>query len=268
MENEQDVASPENRQDDPQAIVEGENAPAETLETGQEQAAEPQAEAEPQPKDEKPSREARKRQRAREAQQQLEARLRQAEQERDLYRRAASGLVEPKESDFEVPDEYVAEKAAWKVARQTQEQQANASEERVKALEAERSAAIRRAWAEQTAAARTRYADFEKVAYTAPISDEVSMLVQGMENGADVAYYLGSNPEMAAVISDMNPTQAAMELGRISAKVSAPKPRVKSETPPPINSVRGVSAAGASDTSNMSADQYRAFREGGGKISR
>jgi len=85
--------------------------------------------------------------------------------------------------------------------------------------------------------ARSKYDDFEQVAYNPklPITDAMAQTIQASEVGPDMAYYLGSNPKEADRISRLSPLQQAKELGKIEAKLSDNPPVKKtSNAPAPI----------------------------------
>jgi len=74
--------------------------------------------------------------------------------------------------------------------------------------------------------ARTKYDDFEQVAYNPklPVTNVMAETIQSSEIGPELAYYLGSNPKEAERISRMTPLSQAKEIGKIEAKlVSAPR---------------------------------------------
>jgi hypothetical protein len=91
--------------------------------------------------------------------------------------------------------------------------------------------------------ARTKYDDFEQVAYNPklPISNAMAETIQASDIGPDIAYYLGSNPKEAARIASLNsPILQAKEIGRIEAKMaSEPVLRKTTSAPPPIAPISG-----------------------------
>jgi len=88
--------------------------------------------------------------------------------------------------------------------------------------------------------ARTKYDDFEQVAYNPklPITNVMAETIQSSDVGPELAYYLGSNPKEADRISRMTPFGQAKEIGKIEAKL-ADNPPVKRTTsaPAPISPV-------------------------------
>jgi hypothetical protein len=88
--------------------------------------------------------------------------------------------------------------------------------------------------------ARSKYDDFEQVAYnpSLKITTVMAQTIQSSDIGPDVAYYLGVNPKEADRISRLAPYVQAKEIGRIEAKLAS-EPMVKktSSAPPPVQPV-------------------------------
>lgn len=115
--------------------------------------------------------------------------------------------------------------------------------------------------------ARSKYDDFEQVAYNPklPISDAMAETIQSSDIGPDLAYYLGSNPKEAARIAALkSPILQAREIGKIEAKIAS-EPVLKRTTsaPPPIAPISGRgSGAPSYDTTdpraikNMSTSEW------------
>jgi len=70
--------------------------------------------------------------------------------------------------------------------------------------------------------ARSKYDDFEQVAYNPKLSitNVMAETIQSSDIGPELAYYLGSNPKDADRISRMTPLGQAKEIGKIEAKVA------------------------------------------------
>jgi hypothetical protein len=102
--------------------------------------------------------------------------------------------------------------------------------------------------------ARTKYDDFEQVAYNPklPVTNVMAETIQSSEIGPELAYYLGSNPKEAERISRMTPLSQAKEIGKIEAKlVSAPPVKKTTSAPAPISPVTARSSgAPAYDTTD------------------
>ena len=102
--------------------------------------------------------------------------------------------------------------------------------------------------------ARTKYDDFEQVAYNPklPITNVMAETIQSSDVGPELAYYLGSNPKEADRISRMSPLSQAKEIGKIEAKVAdSPPVKKPSNAPAPIQPVATGSSRGpAYDTTD------------------
>ena len=93
--------------------------------------------------------------------------------------------------------------------------------------------------------ARSKYDDFEQVAYNPnlPITTEMAQAIQYSEIGPELAYHLGTNPKEAERISKLPPILQAKEIGKIEAKLAADPPVKKtSSAPAPISPVTARSA--------------------------
>lgn len=184
---------------------------------------------------------------------------------------AGKSETAPTEAEYPDPIEHAAALAVWKHTRRMAdrdgaeaEQAAKAAKDRVTEIEAAERAELGRMWAEQVDEAKTRYADFDKVAlrHDLPIGETVALLIQTSDQGPDVLYHLGKDPALAARLSAMHPVEAARAIGRIEATLNAPKPRTETKAPDPITPIRG--AAGTRDPEKMSPREYAAWREAGG----
>ena len=96
---------------------------------------------------------------------------------------------------------------------------------------------ILEAYHEREEEARSKYDDFEQVAYNpnVPITPVMAETIRASDIGPDVAYYLGSNPKEADRIARLSPYLQAKEIGKIEVKLSQEPPAKKtSSAPPPI----------------------------------
>lgn len=217
-------------------------------------------------------RERRKAQMERLRQEAEEAQARQRETQERLQRireRAEKSNIPPKENDFQDYNEYLVAVGAYHAARNMDqrsieevEEAQKAHEARIQELRQREQAEIAQSWSDQVDEAKRRYADFDKVAYSAPISDQVAQMIARSDMGADVAYHLGMNPDAARKISAMHPIEAARELGRIEARLSLPKPQTASQAPDPVAPVK-PRGTGMKSPDKMTYEEYaQARREG------
>ena len=119
---------------------------------------------------------------------------------------------------------------------------------------AKQQAQIVEAYQDREEEVRTKYDDFEQVAYnpSLPVTDVMAQTIQASEIGPEVIYWLGSNPKEAGRISSLPPYLQAREIGRIEAKLAANPPVKKTSTAPaPIAPVAARSSGGpAYDTTD------------------
>lgn len=111
--------------------------------------------------------------------------------------------------------------------------------------------------------ARGKYADYDAVTRnpSLPITESILDAVADEDNGPDVLYHLGKNPALAHEIARMPVARQARELGKLAAKLSAPKPQPK-QPPTPVSPVSAIAAGGSKDPGNMSMSEYIAWRAG------
>lgn len=147
---------------------------------------------------------------------------------------------------FETPEEYAEALAVRKAAEIVRDRE-----------NARRASEINMTFAEREEKAREKYPDYDQVARRndLAINQTMAQIIKSSEKGAEMAYYLGSNPDEAYRIFQMSPVQQAMEMGKIEAKVSAghsPTPvRKASSAPDPINPVvSNTSSAPVYDTTD------------------
>jgi hypothetical protein len=106
-----------------------------------------------------------------------------------------------------------------------------------------------------TATGSAKYDDFEQKAWA---SAEMLPVLEEFENAADIAYYLGQNPQDAQRIQQMSNVGMAREFAKIDAKVNMPKPRT-TKAPEPVKPVETTSTA-TTDIDKMSMSEYAAYR--------
>ena len=148
--------------------------------------------------------------------------------------RPQAPVVVPPIEQFETVDAYADALALQKaekllIERDTKKQQSD----------------ILEAYHEKEEDARSKYDDFEQVAYNPSIriTPMMAEAIQSSEAGPDVAYYLGANPKEAERISRLSPISQAKEIGKLEAKlVSDPPVKRTSSAPAPISPVTAKSS--------------------------
>jgi hypothetical protein len=175
---------------------------------------------------------------------------RDAERQAEYWKKRAEEAETQPTDDLEYEDQI-----AEKVRRANRKEQAETAEAQARHA----ADALFQARAED---ARERYPDFDQVALnpSIPITPGMAEVIKDSDYGADLAYHLGKNPSEASRIAGLPVHRQAAELGRLEAKLSAPKPTPK--TPPaPVKPVTGVNAGGTKDPAKMTMSEYIKWRE-------
>lgn len=141
----------------------------------------------------------------------------------------------------------------------------------VERLKAEREAVVRdteslvaEAWRERVDIFKAEAPDFEQVAYSAPLSAESSRDIARLEEGPQIAYYLGKNPAEARLLNSLSDRDRAVALGRLAGRLTAAPVRRTSTAPPPVEAVAGKGAlAAAFNPEKSSMAEYAAKRRQG-----
>lgn len=200
---------------------------------------------------------------------------------KDLTAKPAEPVEDPRpvRTAFDDPNAYDDALVQWS-ARQateiaTREAEAKALEAK-SAEEAERAQKDQQAQVEQTQAEWTarrdkaleKYPDYAEVAEADDLQISMPMgfaILNAGDAGPELAYHLGKNPDEAKriasyVISDgkggmmPNAPMQVFELGKLAAKISAPKP--VSRTPDPIQPLGARERATEKPAEEMSMDEY------------
>jgi hypothetical protein len=119
---------------------------------------------------------------------------------------------------------------------------ARKAEELIRTREASaKQAEMLEAYHDREEEARSKYDDFEQVAYNPnlPITNVMAETIQASDIGPDLAYYLGANPKEADRISRLSPFLQAKEIGRLEVKLTTePMTKQVSKAPEPISPVK------------------------------
>ena len=175
----------------------------------------------------------------------------------------------PKLEQYQSIEEYLDALADFKAAQKADKvfKEREAAERQVR--QQSEQAKLHEGFTKQTEDARAVYDDFDEVVDNPdlPISQAMAEAIMRSKNGADVAYYLGKNPDEAFRLASLDPFSAAVEIGRIAAGIVRPQPRKASAAPPPIQPV-GSRATPVTDPDKMSTDEWLKWRQGQLKKSR
>lgn len=214
---------------------------------------------------EKESRSQRRRRQRREHTEQLERDNQTLAQQNARLKERLEKLEPPRQEDYDNPDDYIADRAAYAGQKAQIEGQLEEAQEATEAVGTAREAVRAEAFSEASADARTRYADFDKVALgqhwkPTPVMMDV---ILDSDRSADLAYYLGANPQEVATLSRLSDAQQAAALGRIEARLPTPtKQPLPSSAPPPIVPLKGTGSVADKAPSEMGYAEYAAWRRG------
>lgn len=171
---------------------------------------------------------------------------------------ADAGDSKPDASKFKTYDEYVEALTDWKLQEKTRAE-----------AEARRIDEEGRLLAGRIAKAEERYPDFRAVALNpdVPISPAMYSALVESEAGADIAYWLGKNPNEAGRIAALSPIAAVKEIGRLEQRLTGQNAGVRrvSQAPAPVRTVSGGGGEVEKAPAEMSMEEYRAWRRAAGK---
>jgi hypothetical protein len=169
----------------------------------------------------------------------------------------------PKLEDFDF------DQAAW--AQAVTEYAATQAESRVEQKlsarsQQERQQTVQRSFEERAAKYAAEHPDFDQamdnLGQTVRFSPELIEAIGVSDHGPAVVHYLAQHLDEADRIARLPAHLAAVQLGRIEAKVSAPKPKPVTKAPDPAPSLGGGSSNASKDPQKMSYAEYKRYRQG------
>lgn len=170
----------------------------------------------------------------------------------------------PKLEEFEYDTAaYEAALSQWLAEKQAQSVNvAMTQQQRWQVEQAQRQAveAAKQAFTAKQEAFELDHPDFKQVVSNfKPNSPAIAQAVLYSENGPALAYHLAKNPGLSQSLESMNPIIAAMEIGAIQQKLSAPPPVNSSKAPPPADDLKPTGTVDK-DPDKMTPAEYRAWR--------
>lgn len=259
-----EVTPSESEGETPESESEAEGAEAETESSTEEEAKAEEPKAEEEPKETKSQRKRRMR-REREAEKQRE--LTRANEEIARLNARIEAMQAPEYEKYSNPDDYTADRAAHAAQKQILEADAERARAEAERAQAGVNDAQRQAVEDVFSEGREIHSDFDEVVRNDALAVTESMASAAIEadNSADVLYFLGKNPTEAERISRIqSPVAQALEIGKLSHRLSIPK-KQQSSAPPPVKPLRGATGKFQKSPEDMTNDEYRKWRaEGGG----
>lgn len=174
--------------------------------------------------------------------------------------------AEPQAEDFNTQGEYLKALSKWAAKEARKEMKAEQDKE---AGEQRRTQTVD-AWNKQVATAKTKYKDWDSVMGDTEIGEIAARTLISMPDGAELAYYVGKNPEEAkTLVSLKNERDVAIAIGELRAKVKSLAPASKKDPatvtgknkPAPITPLGGNSSGNVDKKpSEMTYKEYKAKR--------
>lgn len=163
----------------------------------------------------------------------------------------------PNRYDFDSQEDYEDSLLDWKLSQKTPEfKPEEVKKPAEKPNQRQVDPEIVKKWTKQVASAIEKYEDFEEVAYSAPLSDVTADLIAENDLGAEIAYFLGNNPEEAERISSLSLARQVREIDKLQVQLTKPR---TTNAPDPINPAKG-SDVPTKDPKKMSDKEYAEFR--------
>lgn len=169
----------------------------------------------------------------------------------------------PDQSQYQTYEDYVMALSEWK-AEQTVAKQIESYQKKQQEMITQRQQEIDaqtqgQTFVEKTAQAQTKYPDFVQVVSNPqlPITPSIIKYMNGAENTADIAYYLGKNPEVAMAIAQKSPDAQEIIIRQIDLHMKTQQK--VTQAPDPINPLNGGQGA-ANDLSKVPMEDFFKIR--------
>jgi len=178
---------------------------------------------------------------------------------------------EPKMEDFKTIPEYVKAQAKWEL-RQHEKEVAAKSE---KQAAADRKKEIADLYDSRVVETKKTHPDYSEVVggskLMIPETAVISIRDPEMENGPEVAYYLGKNPDFCEKLMNMSAGKVIAEVWKLSEKLAGEtktedepeEEKPISKAPEPIKPVSGGSSRSSVSLDKMSLSEYKKARAAG-----
>ncbi len=166
----------------------------------------------------------------------------------------------PKLENFASYDDYQEALTDWKVDERLKAKEADYTKRSREAKAAEYETGIKDKFNKSVETARSKYEDFDDIAFSdsLKVSRQLAELIGECDEPAEVAYFLGKNPDKAKELAEMSPRRAAVSLGRIEAALGAvtPPPKPVTKASAPVPTIKGGRTGKAKDWKEMSPDEF------------
>ena len=181
----------------------------------------------------------------------LQARIRELE-EQTQKNAPSTELKEPSLEDLNYDNE--AYKAALIEYGKSQAKNQTTTEPQVDPVKAEKVATF----SQKLDAFRAKAPDYVDVVSQMPISQVGSDAILEMDNGPEVAYYLGNHLDLVDEINALNPVAAALKIADLSKKLKPAEPKISS-APDPVTSIKSGGGKVTKNEDDMTVEELDAL---------
>lgn len=154
----------------------------------------------------------------------------------------AADPTKPEAGNFDTYEEFTEKFANWLWDKREKAATAAVEQEHAKAAATK----VLDKWTDRVDEAREAHEDYDDVVQEdVPITQAMEQALLESEQGAEMAYYLGQNPDEAARISKLSPVQSIREMARIEATFddskteATPQRKPVTSAPAPVKTVSG-----------------------------
>jgi hypothetical protein len=170
----------------------------------------------------------------------------------------------PRRQDFNDPDRYEEELVAWSGRNASKEAIRTKEQRDTERRQHEANMAVIQKWQDRLEKTKAKYADWDDVTMSDNVRVTEQMLVAMVndDDGPEIAYWLGKNPQEAARIAALSPVAQYTAIGRIAELVTKAEPSKSggSQLPKPIKPIGGRSAPSMKSPEMESMEEYAARR--------
>lgn len=165
----------------------------------------------------------------------------------------------PKLDDFASFDEYQEALTEWKVDQRLAARQKEQTEAQQKTAQQRYEAELQQRFRDSADEAREKYDDFDEVVGnpSLKVTKAVAHLVGETDNPGEVSYFLAKNPGEVKRLNGLSPAKAAVELGKLEARLAS-KSAVTKAPPPPAKA--GGKSSVPKPNNAYSGDEWYAKR--------
>lgn len=179
----------------------------------------------------------------------------QAELDKLKASNVPASTVEPKLEDFDFDEQKFNNAMIDYKVDQKVNQKAESIQKQQKDNQAEQSKAdLTRKFTENSASFAEKNTDFNEILGKVPVlQPSVLNELMDMENGPELAYFLGNHLDIADKIVNMNPVAAGIKIGEIARKLAEPKLVKQSSAPDPIEPLKSGGKAATEERGPVGA---------------